>query len=200
MTGKPLFRGKRVRLAAPAPEDAQHFARWNEDSDFMRQMDTDYVRPRTVQDQEEMIKSMRSGENTMHFHIRTLDDDRLLGFVVIHSIEWNNQTGLISIGIGDPEYRGKGYGSEAMRLAMHYAFNELNLYRLGLDVIANNERAVRAYEKLGFRHEGAMRQSVYRDGVRVDRLIMGILRDEWEEIAMDEKWVGEEKGRKALTS
>jgi RimJ/RimL family protein N-acetyltransferase len=115
---------------------------------------------------------------------------RLLGFVVIHSIEWNNQTGLISFGIGDPEYRGKGYGSEAMCLAMHYAFNELNLYRLGLDVIADNDACMRAYEKLGFRHEGAMRESVYRDGVRVDRLIMGILREEWEDrLRCDEQWV-----------
>jgi RimJ/RimL family protein N-acetyltransferase len=181
MMDRPLFRGERVRLAAPVPEDAQHFAVWNEDTEFMRQMDTDYVRPRNVQDHEEMIKNMRSGDNNMLFHIRTLDGDRLLGFVAIHSIEWNNQAGLISIGIGDPDYRGKGYGSEALCLALNYAFNELNLYRLGLDVIGSNTRAIRAYEKLGFKHEGAMREAVYRDGVRVTRVIMGMLRQEWKD-------------------
>jgi RimJ/RimL family protein N-acetyltransferase len=180
MTQKSLYRGERVRLAAPVAEDAQSFARWNEDSEYMRQMDTDFARPRSVQDYEEMTKSMRSGENSMLFHVRTLDDDRLIGFIAIHNIEWNNAAGLISIGIGDPEYRGKGYGSEALQLAMNYAFNELNLYRLGLDVIGDNKRAIRAYEKLGFKHEGAMRKAVHRDGVRVDRLTMGILREEWE--------------------
>jgi RimJ/RimL family protein N-acetyltransferase len=179
MTVKSLFIGERVRLAAPVPEDAQFFARWNEDSEFMRQMDTDYARPRNVQDYEEITKSMR-GENSMLFHVRTIRDDRLIGFVAVHNIEWNNQTGLISIGIGDPDYRSKGFGSEAMRLAMNYAFNELNLFRLGLDVIGDNSRAIHTYEKLGFRHEGSMRQAVHRDGKRVDRLIMGILREEWE--------------------
>jgi RimJ/RimL family protein N-acetyltransferase len=179
MTVKSLFTGERVRLAAPVPEDAQLFARWNEDSQYMRQMDTDYVRPRSVHDYEEMTKSMRS-ENSMLFHIRTIREDRMIGFVAVHNIEWNNQTGLISIGIGDPDYRSKGFGSEAMRLVMNYAFNELNLYRLGLDVIGDNARAIHAYEKLGFRHEGIVRRAVHRDGLRVDRIYMGILREEWE--------------------
>jgi len=179
MTQKSLYRGERVRLTAPQPDDAQFFARWNEDSEYMRQVDTDFARPRSVQDYEELTKTMRSGGNSVLFHIRTLDEDRLIGFVAIHNIEWNNAAGVISIGIGDPNYRGKGYGSEAMRLVLDYAFNELNLYRLGLDVIGDNARAIRAYEKLGFRCEGAMRKAVHRDGVRVDRLIMGILREEW---------------------
>jgi RimJ/RimL family protein N-acetyltransferase len=179
MVGKSLFRSERVRLAAPVPEDAQSFVRWNEDSEYVRQTDTDYARPRNAQDYEEETKSIRSDETNMLFHIRTLADDRLIGFVVIHHIEWNNAVGLISIGIGDPDYRSKGYGQEVMQLAMNYAFNELNLYRLGLDVIGDNPRAIHLYEKLGFRHEGAKRKAVHRDGVRVDLLIMGILREEW---------------------
>ncbi len=175
-----LFRGKLVRLAAPATEDAVRFAEWSNDPKYQRQMDTDYARPRSVQDFEEETRSMRSGSSGVLFHIHTLADDRMIGFVAIHNIEWNNQAGKISIGIGDPEYRGKGCGTDAMRIAVGYAFDELNLHRLSLDVNGNNPRAVRVYEKLGFRREGAQREAIHRDGEWVDRIYMGLLRSEWE--------------------
>jgi RimJ/RimL family protein N-acetyltransferase len=73
----------------------------------------------------------------------------------------------------------EGYGSEAMRLTLNYAFNELNLHRVGLDVLDYNARALHVYEKLGFVHEGAKRQFGRRDGRRYDLVLMGMLRDEW---------------------
>jgi RimJ/RimL family protein N-acetyltransferase len=180
MTQTSLFHGRLVRLAAPVPEDAEIFAAWEADTDFLRQLDTDYVRPRNRQDHEEMLREMRQGG--LLFHIHTLDNDRMIGFVALFHIEWNNQIATISVGIGESDYRGKGYGSEAIQLALNYAFNELNLHRVGLDVIGDNRRAIRAYEKLGFQYEGAMRQAVHRDGKRVDRVIMGLLREEWQAI------------------
>ena len=128
-----------------------------------------------------MLEDEGGDPNTLAFRLRTLENDRLIGFVALHSIEWNNQAGLLAIGIGEAEYRNRGYGSDALRLILRYAFEELNLNRVGLDVIANNERAIAAYERAGFRREGAMRSAVQRDGRRHDRLIMGILREEWRE-------------------
>ena len=174
-----LFTGKLVRLAAPSRDDAEAFARWSQDAGYMRQLDTDYARPYSAEGYIERFNPGHDSPNTVAFHLRTLDDDRLIGFVALHSIEWNNQAGLLSIGIGEPGYRGRGYGADALRLILRYAFEELNLYRVGLDVIADNARAIRAYEKAGFKHEGAMRGAVLRDGQRCDRLLMGILRDEW---------------------
>ncbi len=174
-----LFQGRLVRLAAPVPADAARFAEWNNDSEYLRQMDTDYARPRNEQDFVEETQALRSDSNGVLFHIHTLAEDRMIGFVAIHGIEWNNQAGKISIGIGDPEYRGQGYGTDAMRLALRYAFEELNLHRLGLNVNANNPGAIRVYEKLGFRHEGVVREAIHRDAEWVDRLYMGLLRSEW---------------------
>jgi len=67
-----------------------------------------------------------------------------------------------------------------LSLILNYAFNELNLYRVGLNVISSNERAFRAYRKAGFREEGRLRAAVYRDGQRQDRILMSVLRDEWQ--------------------
>jgi RimJ/RimL family protein N-acetyltransferase len=90
---------------------------------------------------------------------------------------------MLAIGIGEASYRGKGYGSDALQLILRYAFRELNLYRVGLDITANNGPAIRACEKAGFQREGAMRRAVSRDGQHIDRILMGILRDEWLEQA-----------------
>ena len=174
-----LFRGKLVRLAPSTREEAEAFARWSHDPDYMRNQDTDYARPFTAETYIERFNPGRESPNGVMFHLRTVEDDRLIGFVAIHSIEWNNQVGLLAIGIGDPNYRGHGYGADALRLILRYAFDELNLHRVGLDVISNNTAAIRAYERAGFKQEGIQREAVCRDGQRHGRVIMGILRDEW---------------------
>ncbi|RPI51579.1 MAG: N-acetyltransferase [Chloroflexi bacterium] len=174
-----LFQGKLLRLAAAREEDAAHMARWSEDSGYMRGLDTDYARPRPEREFSPESYGQAAGPNSLEFRLRTLEDDRLVGFVALHTIEWNNRAAMLAIGIGEPDYRGKGYGTDALRLILRYAFDELNLERVGLDVIANNQAAIRAYERVGFRREGAMRRAVLRDGQAHDRLIMGILREEW---------------------
>lgn len=173
-----LFTGKLVRLAASRPQDSADHARWSQDPEYMRQMDTDFARP--MNEAEAAARLPGTSANSVGFAIRTLADDRLIGFVALFSIEWNNQSGVLAIGIGETDYRGKGYGTDALELALYYAFNELNLYRVGLDVIGNNARAIHAYEKVGFKREGAMRASLFRDGQRVDRVLMGILLPEWQ--------------------
>ena len=85
------------------------------------------------------------------------------------------------IGIGERSDWGKGYGTDAMRLILRYAFIELNLYRVSLDALGSNARAIRSYEKCGFVREGELRDAARYDGQYVGEVYMGILRDEWEQ-------------------
>ncbi len=68
-----------------------------------------------------------------------------------------------------------------MELALRFAFNELNLYRVQLTVFSYNERAINLYEKLGFQREGVFREHIQRDGRRHDMILYGLLRQEWTE-------------------
>lgn len=188
-----LFRGRLVCLTAPIEADTHLMARWSEDANYLRAMDTDYARPLSPKDLAERLEDERTDPNAITFHLRTVEEGRLIGLVALHSIEWNNGTAMLSIGIGDAAYRGKGYGSEALSLILNYAFRELNLYRVGLDVIANNAQALRAYEKAGFRREGALRLAVARDGQRHDLVLMGILREEWAESKSQQQAEEEER-------
>jgi RimJ/RimL family protein N-acetyltransferase len=175
-----LFHGGLVRLTAPRPEDAELFSRWSEDGEYRRLADTEAPRPLSVEYFRDRDQAMDPPADMIEFRIRTLEDDRLVGYVAIFSIEWHNGNGWIAIGVGDALDRGKGFGKEAMSLALRYAFHELGLHRLSLDVIADNKAAIKLYGALGFREEGRMRERVHRDGVPSDLIYMGLLRHEWE--------------------
>ncbi|MCI0709573.1 MAG: GNAT family N-acetyltransferase [Chloroflexi bacterium] len=90
-----------------------------------------------------------------------------------------NRAASIGIGIAEPAYREKGYGTEAMRLMLDYGFNELNLNRVELTVSSFNPRAIHVYKKVGFKEEGILRQCDYNDGQYYDVLVMSLLREEW---------------------
>ena len=85
----------------------------------------------------------------------------------------------LGIVIGEKEYWGKGYGTEAVKTMLRYAFHELGLNRVELETYSFNPRAQRCYERAGFRREGVRRGALYRDGKFHDIIIMGILREEF---------------------
>jgi len=175
-----LFVGELVRLAAlDEKADAEAFARWSRDSEFWRLMDTRLSREWSADRVREELGGL-SGANFFLFTTRTLDDDRLIGHVTLEVNHWQHGEGWVGIGLGEREYWGRGYGTDAMRLILRYAFAELNLHRVSLTVFDYNPRAVRSYEKCGFLDEGRMRQCLNRDGRRWDMIFMGILREEWE--------------------
>jgi RimJ/RimL family protein N-acetyltransferase len=83
--------------------------------------------------------------------------------------------------IGDKTAWGKGYGTAATRQALHIGFTEMGLHRIFLHTDARNRRAVRCYEKCGFRHEGVLRKARLKRGTWADTVLMAILREEWRE-------------------
>lgn len=173
----PIFTGQRVRLAAPQPEDAALFAAWSTDDDYLRLLDDDPIRPLPV-GQYDFGSKLEPDD--YYFHLRTCQDDTLIGFVALFNLKWRNQSAELAIAIGDPAYRGQGYGSDALRLILNYAFDELALHRVHLSVMAYNSAAIRAYERAGFVREGVQRQAVQRGGQRHDLVGYGILRSEWQ--------------------
>jgi RimJ/RimL family protein N-acetyltransferase len=95
-------------------------------------------------------------------------------------IDWRSRAGECGIVIGDKTQWGKGYGTDAMRTLVGVGFHTLNLHRIWLQVFDDNARAIRSYEKIGFRNEGRLRESDFYQGRYRDTLIMAILRSEWE--------------------
>ena len=176
-----LLTGQLVRLVAMNAEtDAEVFARWDVDAEYMRQLDSGPHLPNRAKKVREGIEKEQSEDpNTIAFSVRTLADDRLIGFVAFDGINWQHGETFVAIGIGDPAYRGNGYGTDAMRVMLRYGFMELNLNRIQLDAFSYNERAIKSYLKAGFAEEGRQRGMLLRNGERWDFVYMGVLRDEW---------------------
>lgn len=178
-----LFKGNLIRLSGIDPEElGKSFSRWSRDSEFKRLLDFDPARLHSAKAIKEwMEKHLETEKDTFWFSIRALEDDRLLGDIDLAVVDWGSREAFVGLGIGERDFWGKGYGTEAMRLVLRYAFLELNLRRVTLDVFEYNQRAIRSYEKAGFRLEGRVRQAIQREGRRWDLLYMGILCEEWME-------------------
>jgi RimJ/RimL family protein N-acetyltransferase len=114
------------------------------------------------------------------FSLRALADDKLIGIIEINRIMRQARHCMFWYAIGDADYRGRGYGSDALRVLLKFAFLEMNLNRVGLEVMSYNTAALTAYERIGFVREGVQREVVYRDGAYYDIIGMGMLRREWE--------------------
>jgi RimJ/RimL family protein N-acetyltransferase len=175
-----VFFGDLVRLVAGDPDEiAAAISRQSRDSEFFRLMDSYPCRLLTREGIKKGIEKDLEKEDFFGFSIRTLADDRLIGDVGLGGMFWNHGDTYLGIGLGEREFWGKGYGSDAMKVALRYAFTELNLRRVTLNVFEYNSRAIRCYEKLGFQHEGRVRKYLNREGRRWDLIYMGILKEEW---------------------
>ena len=114
-------------------------------------------------------------------------DGRILGESVINEIDWEARCANFRIAMFCSDSCGKGTGSWAVRVTRDFAFETLGLHRLELDVFSFNPRAIRAYEKAGFRREGVRREAVLDGASYGDDVLMAILEDEWREIKRAEQ-------------
>jgi RimJ/RimL family protein N-acetyltransferase len=182
---KDVFTGKLVRLSAFDPaEMSKAFIRWNRNSEYFRLLSSSARPLKSAKSEakwmEEEVAEMALA--SYFFSIRTLAEDKLIGELGLDVVNWAGRDAFVGLGIGEAEYWGKGYGTDVMNVLLRFAFTELNLRRVSLSVFEYNPRAIRSYEKAGFRHEGHVRNALNREGRRWDAVYMGILREEWIEL------------------
>ena len=172
-----MIRGQKTKLRAIEREDLPIFVRWFNDPE-VRQYLAMYM-PMSMAEEEKWFERQLEDQDSRIFAIET-EDGVHIGNCGLHNFDWKNRRAVLGISIGEKEYWGKGYGSDAVRTLLGFAFGEMNLHRVQLEVHDFNPRAIRCYEKCGFRHEGRLREARFSDGRYHDELMMGILREEFE--------------------
>lgn len=180
MLGNDLLKGDLVYLNAITRDDVTQYAKWFGDLELLQYLWMQPLYPLTFEDEMEWYEQMRKN-GSYNFAIRTLDHIILIGSAGLKTPDWKNRSAELGISIGNSSYWGRGYGTDATRVLLRYGFLELNLNRIELVVYGYNERAIKSYQKIGFRHEGTRRQALFREGRYYDTHLMAMLRQEWQD-------------------
>ncbi|MCL2188778.1 MAG: GNAT family N-acetyltransferase [Defluviitaleaceae bacterium] len=114
------------------------------------------------------------------------EDDTLIGQISLHNVDHLHRNAFLGIMIGEVEYHGKGYGTEAAQLVLDYGFNTLNLNNIALSVHEDNHAGIACYKKLGFKEYGRRREAFFKNGKFYDVIYMDILAREFNKYSVKE--------------
>jgi RimJ/RimL family protein N-acetyltransferase len=169
--------GSRVRLRALEPSDYAQLAEWLNDTDVMLYWGKpgNTVGAAEVAEQEQ--KNAARG-NSRKYIIET-HEGVAIGQIDYYDLDWQTRSAWTSIMIGNPDYWGGGYGTDAMRSLLSYLFDQLGLHRVALTTHASNERARKSYHKSGFVEEGVLRDWAFFNGGWHDGVLMSILAEDF---------------------
>ncbi len=168
--------GERVRLRPVGERDLPHFVKWLADREVTRWL-SEMGDPPSLEDEREWHDRKRSDPDNVLWSIETLEG-RLLGNVELRLVTRARRAEM-GISIHDKTQWGKGYGTDTVRLVLAHAFSELELNRVELTTDETNARAIRCYEKCGFKPEGILRQHRLIDGKFGNTVLMAVLKTEW---------------------
>ena len=169
--------GDRVFLSPRNSEDVEIFTKWMNDfqvSDYTGR--SAFIT--TLDAEREYLNSNINSECC--FSIVTLEDDKLIGTISLEDFDYINRVATLGIFIGDEDYRNNGYGTEAIRLILEFGFKYKNLQNIKLDLMEFNERALKCYQKCGFKEYGRRRKCKFINGKYYDSISMDMLAEEFD--------------------
>lgn len=172
-----IIEGKRIRLRAIEKEDLGKIHDWMQDPEIGAGLG-DVVTPASLSQQEKWFERIDSDRETFRWAVESADGV-LIGYSGLWEIHWKDRRAEHAAIIGEQAYRRKGYGRETIATCARYAFDELDLYRLDATIVNCNAASLQAYESCGFMKEGQLRAHARRNGKRHDRIMLGLLSEEY---------------------
>ncbi len=175
-----MLQGEKVLLRALTRDDLELLCQFNNDVEVELAGGGDPPMPQSLArlQAEFDTRVSQGGRDDAGFAIEA--DGKFIGQCALFQFDATAQSCMLGITIGDKNYWGRGYGRDAVRVLLDYAFRLRNMRRVYLSVNGNNERAIRAYKACGFVEEGRLRSHAWSNGAYIDLVYMGILRDEWQ--------------------
>jgi RimJ/RimL family protein N-acetyltransferase len=167
--------GEKCYLSPINTNDAEKFTEWLNDLEVTVNLSL-YSAEINAESERSFLNNLSKEHN---YSIIDRETDELIGNCGFMDIDHLNQTAEIGIFIGNKNYWGKGYGTEALTLLIDYGFNALNLHNILLRVYDYNERAIKAYTKAGFKLIGARREALHRNLQKHNIIYMDILSNEY---------------------
>lgn len=171
-----MIAGEHVILRAFEREDAERCYRWMNDPNVVRTLKSRY--PIAFSSEMEWLdRAIHVSPTERHFAIERKDDRTHIGNASIHDIDWVSRTAWFGLFIGEPTAWNRGFGSDAIGTLVRFAFDEMNLVKLRINVFDYNERAKHVLEARGFVQEGRLQRDFYREGTYHDIVVLSIFRE-----------------------
>jgi len=175
----PFLEGKKIVLRPLSEDDInERYLSWVNNREITRYMETG-IYPTTLKELQSFYKKIANSKSDIMFAILNKRNMLHIGNIKLGSINWVHRFADLGIMIGEKKFQGRGYGQEACRLVLEYAFKRLNLNKIILGVYGDHKLAITVYQKVGFRIEGRIKNLLYKDGEYCDKVIMGIAREEF---------------------
>lgn len=171
-----MLEGERVRLRALRSTDTERLNEFWSDLELASLGSNRAPKPHSVDQTQALFEDLAKLDDMVRFAIEA--EGELVGDCSLHDIDKHNRTCDVGIAIGKP-YWSQGYGQEALRLLVDFAFHHQNMHRVGLEALADDPRAVGCYRKVGFVEEGTLRKRDWALGEYHDVVLMSILAEEW---------------------
>lgn len=171
-----------IKLRDLKLSDKKYFFSWIKDEDVIRYSLSIFQKMKSNDEISHWFDKLLVDESSFNKAIVDISNDELIGYAGIAQISEANLSGEYFIFIGDKSYHGKGVGTWVTKEITKLGFQELGLNRIMLTASEKNIGAVKAYTKASYKTEGVMRQAFYREGKFHDKIIMGILREEWKRL------------------
>jgi RimJ/RimL family protein N-acetyltransferase len=180
-----VFEGRRVRLRALEPSDAELLFEHLRDTEISRR-DARIQWPRSLAEIRRRLENPDAGpaSDSRELVVETLAG-QLVGGIDIQSADHRNGTFSVGIGLSDRSAWGRGYAKEAMLLALRHMFHERRYQKCNISVYAFNTRALGLYHRLGFQDEGRIRRNYFTNGEYHDEIFLGMTCDEFEQLYPD---------------
>lgn len=171
-----FLRGKRVILRPALREDIPWFLKWINDPDIAQYIAAylPTMEPKEIGWFENLAK-----EREVNIVLVILVDEKPIGTLGLHNIYWKDRRATMGYMIGEKEYWGKGYGTEAEMLSLHYAFNTLNLRKICASVLEFNTRSFRCLQKCGYVEEGRQKAHHFKNGRYWDDILFAVFKKNW---------------------
>jgi len=176
----PYLKGHKVHLRGLERSDlTSEYLNWLNNGEVNRYL---YVgrRPSTFESLDAFYEEVRQSPNCVMFAVVEASSGKFVGTVKMEMFDAVSRVTDLGLMIGDKKIWGKGYATEACRLAVRWSFERWNAHKVSLGLLAGNAAAARAYEKAGFVREATLKAHQYQSGKYHDVIIMGLLRGEWE--------------------
>lgn len=180
----PFLIGIKIYLRPLNEEDLNEtYLSWINDPVVTAYMETGTF-PTSVRQLQKYYSDAQDNPNMVHLAImRTVPEtggfthEEHIGNIALNQINWVNRTAYLGIMIGEKKCWGRGYGTEACKLLVDYAFMKLNLHKISLGVFEEHTHAVRSYLRAGFKVEAMLKKEIYRDGKYHNKVIMSVFNE-----------------------